>query len=395
MHGITILHDFNWADVFAHERATFRNGKCLAALVIDNCPEDYEPVLLLTQRTNVAEGRLDHDEKYVIVVNIDNYLKLASGNAATTYFAMLASVDPVSAASIRWDSIPRDQVAREVAARLDYDMLRHWLEADQSRIQVIIDAFKAMSVDTRLLVEGREAEALEVLVELLGDDVWASLSDLGAEVPDAVARRRLWQRRSSDAAMFRSHLEASDWNEPDWQKFFEERPWIFGYGLRYQFLHLLEQRPYVGARDVTRRGGQESDFLMSTSATARFTVLVDIKTPSADLVRREEYRNRTYAPGSDLVGGVAQVQQQAWRWATEGSRTDHNRELLEEKGIFTHEPHGILVIGNLSSLENQRSKIRSFESFRRNLRQPEILTFDELLERAERMVDAAESSSDA
>lgn len=393
MHGITILHDFQWGEVFSHDLATFRNGKSLAALVLESCPKGKEPILLLTRRTDVVEGQMDDDEKYVIVVNIDNYLSLASGNAATTYFSMLASVDPVSMASINWDSLSREQIVGAFASRLDHDMLTTWLGEDPSRLKVVIEAIRSVTSNLKAVVEGRETEVMGVLVDLLHDDVWQALVEVGAELPEALVRRRLWQQRTNDVATFRSRLEANDWTEPDWQTFFEERTWIFGYGLRYQFLHQLYDRPDLGNRDVRGQGGQVSDFLMSTAAAARFTVLVDIKTPGADLVQRVKYRNQTHAPGSELVGGVAQVQQQVWQWATEGWKTINNIDLLDRQGIFTHEPHGILVIGNLASLRDDRSKLRSFESFRRKLIQPEILTFDELLARAEQMVNEAEEPS--
>ena len=46
---------------------------------------------------------------------------------------------------------------------------------------------------------------------------------------------------------------------------------------------------------------------------------------------------------------------------------------------------GILVIGNTSELDNE-DKMRSFELFRRNLQNPEIITYDELLARTKFVV---------
>ena len=63
--------------------------------------------------------------------------------------------------------------------------------------------------------------------------------------------------------------------------------------------------------------------------------------------------------------------------------------------VFTHEPRGILVIGNTSSLAGDRSKLRTFEGFRRNLWHPEVLTYDELLARTEMMVNAQLNAPEA
>lgn len=48
-------------------------------------------------------------------------------------------------------------------------------------------------------------------------------------------------------------------------------------------------------------------------------------------------------------------------------------------------PQGILVVGNTAELDNE-DKIRSFELFRQNLHNPEIITYDELLARAKFVV---------
>jgi hypothetical protein len=73
-------------------------------------------------------------------------------------------------------------------------------------------------------------------------------------------------------------------------------------------------------------------------------------------------------------------------WEVEGSRTDKNRETLKQNGIDTINPKLILVIGNTGQLANQSQKI-SFELFRRGQNDLEILTFDEIFERAKFIVD--------
>jgi len=46
-----------------------------------------------------------------------------------------------------------------------------------------------------------------------------------------------------------------------------------------------------------------------------------------------------------------------------------------------------LVVGNTSELKGNDDKIACFELYRRNIRSPEILTFDELLYRARYIVE--------
>ena len=111
-------------------------------------------------------------------------------------------------------------------------------------------------------------------------------------MPDVLAHKRLWSIRNATVEEFKTHLQQGDWLEPQWQRFFKNNTWIFGYGLSYRFLHIIEGRPSLGGKNLTGKGAQEGDYLLSTEAETRFTVLVEIKRPEADLVTDKKYRNR-------------------------------------------------------------------------------------------------------
>ena len=80
---------------------------------------------------------------------------------------------------------------------------------------------------------------------------------------------------------------------------------------------------------------------------------------------------------------MSQLQSNCRTWVVEGSRQDENREVLRQAGIETCEPKGILVIGNTEQLDGDINRRMTFELFRRNLHNPEVITYDELLSRAE------------
>lgn len=174
-------------------------------------------------------------------------------------------------------------------------------------------------------------------------------------------------------------------DEAIWQHFFKENQWIFGYGLRYQFLGLITDQPHYGGKSVIGTGDQRGDYLMATEADKRFTVLVEIKTPQTNLVEIK-VRSGAHRIGTDLVDGVVQLQTNCQTWEIEGSRTDENRELSIQGSFYTHEPRAILVVGHTKQLDDL-NKRNSFEIFRTNLRSPEILTFDELYGRAKYIVE--------
>lgn len=99
-----------------------------------------------------------------------------------------------------------------------------------------------------------------------------------------------------------------------------------------------------------------------------------------------QYRNGAWGVSSELAGAVSQVQINCSTWEIEGSRTDANRDAMTTEGIYTAKPRGIVVIGNLSELDS-REKRNSFEQFRNNLSNPEVITYDELYERARYIVE--------
>jgi hypothetical protein len=183
-------------------------------------------------------------------------------------------------------------------------------------------------------------------------------------------------------------MERGGWAEGEWEDFFRQNRWIFGYGLAYQFLSAVQDQSYYGGKNLTGRAGQRGDVLMATEAQARFTVLLDIKRPDTGLLGKQApYRQRVHALSSELVGGVTQLQSNCHIWSTHGAQQPDNVRTLDRLNISTYGPRGILVIGQTAELDDD-DKRSTFELFRRNLLNPEVLTYDELLARARYIVAA-------
>jgi hypothetical protein len=71
---------------------------------------------------------------------------------------------------------------------------------------------------------------------------------------------------------------------------------------------------------------------------------------------------------------------------------------LLDTGTFLLQPRSFVIVGSLDQLTGVRGgpipdKVRSFELFRRNLHEPEVITFDELVARAEWHIEAAVQGS--
>lgn len=230
------------------------------------------------------------------------------------------------------------------------------------------------------IATGREKQLLDELISREGNRFWDLLDDLEPGMVQTVALRKQHAIRQKAVEEFEQHIGDGDWNESAWQAFFQRNEWIFGHNLIFQFVTNLANQGHVGGTTVSGKGAQRTDMVVNTEATARFTVLVDIKRPDTKLLG-DIYRNKVYSLGGDLTGGASQLQSYCRTWVTEGSRQEENAANLQDARISSYEPRGILVVGNLDELDHQ-SKRATFELYRRNLHNPEIITYDELLERA-------------
>lgn len=188
-----------------------------------------------------------------------------------------------------------------------------------------------------------------------------------------------------------------------WQHFFEKNTWIFGYGLGYVFLTELDQKKLeqvVQGYNLNQRG-KRMDAVMKTRGFISNLCFIEIKTHQTKLLADGmPYRPGCYSPSDELSGAVAQVQ---------GSVAEATKALSEKISIkdqfgnptgeelYNYQPKSFLVIGSLSEFRTEygvnEEKLRSFELYRRNIVSPEIITFDELYERARFIVEYNEDQT--
>lgn len=253
----------------------------------------------------------------------------------------------------------------------------HHFSINQAGALVITDSNKAA------VVRG-------LLEQNLTEEVWNDLSQSNPGLVTRLSWAKIQANRAAALAEFELAINDTSKNESWWQDFFSRNKWIFGYGLNYQILRTVQEQPNYGGTNVSGSGGQRGDFLERTAANVSFTVLVEIKKPTTALLHGAAHRNGAWRASDELSGGVAQLQTNSLTWEVEGSRTNDNRDGVEgEHGAFTVRPKSILIIGNSSQLDT-RDKQNSLELFRRNLKNPEVLTFDELCERARFIVAESE-----
>ena len=186
---------------------------------------------------------------------------------------------------------------------------------------------------------------------------------------------------------YKQQIELGKWSEVEWQDYFERENWVFGYGLDYRIMRQFSREATVGAGGIDNQNKPVVDFLMSFTD---YTVLVEIKKPGTKIFKSSRRgRAGTREFSAEFVGAVSQILEQKAEWLASAHTGEHyNKSGTDILRTRTKNAKSILVIGShqeFSKVEDQRdaSIMRdTFELFRRENRTIDILTFDELLERA-------------
>jgi hypothetical protein len=185
-----------------------------------------------------------------------------------------------------------------------------------------------------------------------------------------------------------------------WQKFFEENSWIFGYGLDYIYSSGLDDKrlEQVVRGYHVAQSGKRVDALLKTKALASNLCFVEIKTHRSRLLANKPYRAGCWPVSDEVAGATSQIQgtvSYAFETIFGKLEISDSDGFLTGEEVFNFQPRSFVVIGSLSQFFGEhgvnQEQLRSFELFRKNLNQPEIITFDELYERAKHIVEVYES----
>lgn len=163
--------------------------------------------------------------------------------------------------------------------------------------------------------------------------------------------------------------------EEKWHTFFKKYSWIFSQLFSYPVI-LFEDKAYVGGKGLDNKGGKVVDFLYKNFLSGNISI-IELKTHLTELLQgRRAYRGTDVFPVSrELTGAINQVLDQRDNLQKEyyelSKKTDKHFETFNSKCI--------IVAGQTKIMTTEERK--SFELFRSNSRDVDIVTFDELLER--------------
>lgn len=307
---------------------------------------------------------------------------------------------------IQIQRVPRSGDSVEALLTLDRDGSRRLIdlirsldyvpvEGDSERVRVDDSIIRDLFADPAA-VETLYRRDPEKFRRAIAND--ATAGDLVAIAHRKTIVARFRELLEDPEAFSAATADAGGRPEKVWQSFLEKNPWILGITLTGQLLTSWneERLEQVVAGFSVAGEGKRTDALLRTNGAIRSLVFAEIKHHKAPLLGRE-YRPGAWAASQELAGGVSQLQQTVYRAKHEiGERLRDLDESGAETGevTFLVRPRSYLIIGDLGQLRGSGGvnpgKHRSFELHRRNLYEPEIITFDELLARAEWHVSLAE-----
>lgn len=165
--------------------------------------------------------------------------------------------------------------------------------------------------------------------------------------------------------------------EDRWQAFFNENSFILNMAFGYPVVKVRDQAS-VGGRKLSGDGEKITDFLVKNSLTNN-TAIFEIKTPQTAILNKKPFREGVFTPSAHLSGSINQALDQKYQFQKQITAIKENTRLYD---IESYAVHCCLVIGK--SLDDE-DRMKSFELFRRNSKDVDIITFDELLEKLKQL----------
>lgn len=189
--------------------------------------------------------------------------------------------------------------------------------------------------------------------------------------------------------------------EKVWQDFFEKNKWIFGLNLNLYFLSSLNGKRYeqVVSGYHFNSGGKRVDGLLKSNGLLSSFHFCEIKTHTTRILKPgAPYRGESYSISAEFAGAIAQTQ----KTVLKATQTIRSKEIIKDQDgfetdevIYNYLPQATIVIGSLEEFK-KNNKINedmysSFELFRKSILNIQIITFDELYQRAQAIVGIAET----
>lgn len=285
-------------------------------------------------------------------------------------------------------------VGETVAGRENFWKLIGFLQSFDGLSIPDVD-FRVVGADSAQLARALEGQDKTTVLEAVRIAIGGALTDADLLLlSNRKAQLEIFEKLLHDDEFFQHKQEGKLGPEAVWQSFFEDNPWIFGYGLKLVACQpfddgKLEQVTTGHSRFVG--SGKRSDALMRTRSYASSLMFCEIKTHRTALLEKRPYRpHDVYQVSQELSGAVSQVQKIVAKVLLSFSKQVERH--IEPDGtptdieFSTIRPRQAILAGRLDEFSANGSinheKLGSFELYRNSIHDIEIITFDELYERA-------------
>ncbi len=218
----------------------------------------------------------------------------------------------------------------------------------------------------RLLRKIAQTEDLENIVDLIGMDNVTPAQGFAAAVIIADRQQKLVQ--------FNQMMTDNTTSEHDWQQFLERNKWMFG----VDYMEVLEES----------RLSIHDDTDIPYSTEGGFMDIVELKLPSHDFWKKTRdgsvflYRGKYPVQGSEVDNGLAQLR----NYILEAEKNVNNTDFIQDHGCMPLKPRGVLIIGRSNDWDDDLWK--AYRLFNDELHGVQVITFDQLRERAQRAVNS-------
>ena len=230
----------------------------------------------------------------------------------------------------------------------------------------------------KTLTEDEQDEMLDILTvnaKSLAEDKPRRLANVKADI-EIVSLEDLIRR-------YRDMMKARK-PEKKWQEFLNGNPFILSLAFGYPVVKVRDQAS-VGGHKISRGGETIADFLVKNSLTNNCAI-IEIKTPQTRLLNKSTYRGSVFSPSSHLVGAVNQALQQKRTFEREISVIKDNSKIYD---IESYTVSCCLIVGTMPKDDERQ---QSFELFRGNSKNVQVVTFDELLHKMTNLINLLKSS---
>lgn len=321
-------------------------------MAVENLADVNEIVI-----TKSSPTRIDSEKKtfYIALEDFDEVRKALDRITDHTQNAAL-TVKGITAYNLLAEKVGREQKPIKLGIHPLRKLFTMVAQGENAALQEEDqDALlKALQQNTRAIADGKP----EKLAKLQGDIELVALERL-IERYEGMAKRNVSECR--------------------WQMLFNENPFILGLVFGYPIIKVQDQAS-VGGRKLSGSGDKIADFLVKNSLTEN-AAIIEIKKPQTKLIRKNRYREGVYPPTNDLSASIAQTLDQKYQFQSQIAQIKHNSDIND---IESYSVNCCLIIGTTPSEKDQR---KSFELFRRNSKDVEVVTFDELLEKLKQLRD--------